>query len=72
MDKQLIRTHNAPNAERLRASLKRLGISQATFAKEIDMNPLTVSRWATGVAQPSGIVWAYLSLRTKVKDLTER
>ena len=71
MDKQLTRMANSKSAERLRAALKQLNLSQAKFAKEIDMDPITVSRWATGTAQPSGILWAYIRLRTKIKELTD-
>jgi DNA-binding transcriptional regulator YiaG len=56
-------------AIRFREMLKRTGMKQAEFARTIDMKPTTVSRWATGWQRPPGIVWAYLELKARVKEL---
>lgn len=56
--------------EEFKRALKKLGISQRKFAKEIDMDVGTVNRWATGKAHIPGITDAYIRLRLKIKELT--
>lgn len=48
------------NAKRFGALLARIDIKQAQLARDIKMDPNTVSRWATGRQRPDNVVWAYL------------
>jgi transcriptional regulator with XRE-family HTH domain len=57
------------SADRFKALLARLGIRQSQLARDIQMDPNTVSRWANGRQRPDNVVWAYLELRAKVKEL---
>jgi DNA-binding transcriptional regulator YiaG len=56
---------------RIKAALEELDISQAEFAREIDANPRTVTRWVLGQRQPSTIVLKYLDLRVKLHRLSK-
>ena len=40
-------------AKRIKVVRKHLGMTQAELAKELGVNPLTVSQWETGFRQPS-------------------
>lgn len=53
-----------------REALGTLGVSQLQFARETDMNPSTVLRWATGESRIPGIAEAYVRLRLKVHQLS--
>jgi len=55
--------------DEFRATLKKLGISQHQFAREIDMDVTTVNRWANDKAEIPGIASAYVRLRLKLKEL---
>jgi DNA-binding transcriptional regulator YiaG len=57
------------SARRFKALLDRIGIKQAQLARDIDTPANTISRWATGRQTPGPVVWAYLELRAKVKEL---
>jgi len=61
-------TRDHDSANRFKRELMRLGLKRSDFAKEIGMDPNTVSRWATGWQKPSGIVWAYLRLRRSIAE----
>lgn len=56
------------SAERFRTLLAHIGIRQAQLARDIGMDPNTVSRWATGRQKPDNVLWAYLELRASVQD----
>ena len=63
-------THqNDMQGKRFKDMIRRIGIKQAQFAREIDMDVNTVSRWAQGTQRAPGLLWAYLELRAKVKEL---
>lgn len=51
---------------RIKAALDELDMSQAEFAREIEANPRTVTRWVLGQRQPSTIVLKYLDLCLKL------
>lgn len=57
------------SAKRFKDEMGRLGLKQAEFAKRIEMDPNTVSRWATGAQRPPGILWAHLRLLTKLREV---
>jgi DNA-binding transcriptional regulator YiaG len=60
------------SARRFRALLDRLAISQSDLARELEMPPNTISRWATGRQAPVKVVWAYLELRAKLEEMVRR
>lgn len=62
-------TPDLQSARRFKELLDRIGIKQSELARELDIPANTVSRWATGRQQPFRVVWAYLELRAKVKEL---
>jgi DNA-binding transcriptional regulator YiaG len=45
-----------------RAALDELGVSQRRFARQINMDITSVSRWATNKAEIPGIAAAYIRL----------
>lgn len=53
----------------LKATLAGLGWSQRAFADRIDVDPDTVSRWATDKSEMPGAAVAYLNLAVRVRDL---
>ena len=53
----------------LKDTLKRLGISQSKFAKEIDVREETVSRWVKGKIPVPQVVSKYVGLKMRVLDL---
>lgn len=60
---------DAASAKRFKELLARIGVRQSQLARDIDMDPNTVSRWATGRQRPDNIVWAYLELRAKLEEI---
>jgi DNA-binding transcriptional regulator YiaG len=49
-----------------RAALDELGVSQRRFARQINMDITSVSRWATDKAEIPGIAAAYVRLRLAI------
>jgi transcriptional regulator with XRE-family HTH domain len=58
-------------AKQFRSALESLGLSQRDLAKELDVTPNTVWRWASG-AQPVpkvvALAMAYLELKSTGRD----
>ena len=52
--------------QHIKAALDELGISQAEFARDINANPRTVTRWILGQRQPSTLLLKYLDLKVKL------
>ncbi|WP_020227122.1 DNA-binding transcriptional regulator [Acidovorax sp. MR-S7] len=48
------------NGADLKAALKEIGWSQGRLARELGVNPVTVSRWATGQLEVPRYAVAYL------------
>lgn len=54
-------------ADRLRAALTRKGMSDRQFAKELGVEPGTVSKWLSGEREPRG--WGRVSAMAKILDV---
>lgn len=59
-------------SEELRAALKELGISQRQLAREINMDPSSVNRWAMETAEIPGAAVAYIRLKLDIKRAMDR
>lgn len=59
-------------ARRFKELLDRIGIKQSELARELEIPPNTVSRWATGRQTPFKVVWAYLEQRAKLEEMVRR
>lgn len=54
------------DADRLRAELERLGLSQRGLARELDLDERTVRRWCAGDSPVPRVVW--LAIRATRRD----
>ena len=55
--------------EDLKERLRELDMTQAEFSRIADVEYTTVNRWVLGKRPIPGLVWAYLDLRLKIRDL---